>query len=65
VSLSTGSVLLFFIGAAFGWWSVGWVWLFSIIAVAAASVWGWKNMDFELQIRLRAMATKVFMPTSP
>jgi O-antigen/teichoic acid export membrane protein len=62
VSLSTGSVLLFFIGAAFGWWPVGWVWLFSVIAVAAASVWGWKGMEFELQVRLKTMATKVLMP---
>jgi O-antigen/teichoic acid export membrane protein len=59
VLLSTGSALLFFIGAGFGWWSVGWVWSFAICGVAVASVWGWKSLDMELQSRLRDMAIKV------
>jgi O-antigen/teichoic acid export membrane protein len=60
VSLSTGSVVLFFIGAGFGWWSVGEVWLFAIISVAAASIWGWKILETELQTRLKGMALDVF-----
>jgi O-antigen/teichoic acid export membrane protein len=60
VSLSTGSVLLFFIGAGFGWWPVGWVWAFAVCGVAAASIWGWKSLDTELQNRLKGVAAKVF-----
>jgi O-antigen/teichoic acid export membrane protein len=60
VSLSTSSVLLFFIGAGFGWWSVGWVWLLAMIGVAAASVWGWKISESEVQSRLKSMAIKAF-----
>jgi O-antigen/teichoic acid export membrane protein len=60
VSLSTGSVLLFFIGAAFGWWSVGWVWLLAVISVASASVWGWYTLEYELQNRLKGIPRKLF-----
>jgi hypothetical protein len=59
VLLSTGSVLLFFIGAGFGWWSVGWIWSFAICGVAVASGWGWKTLDMALQSRLKGMAIKV------
>jgi O-antigen/teichoic acid export membrane protein len=57
---STGSVLLFFIGAGFGWWSVDWVWLLAIIGVAAASVWGWNGLEPELQTRLKGIPLKLF-----
>jgi O-antigen/teichoic acid export membrane protein len=60
VSLSTGSVLLFFIGAGLGWWSVGSVWLLAVIGVVAASVWGWKNLESDLQSRLKGMVVKAF-----
>ena len=55
VSLSTGSALLFFTGAGFGWWSVGWLWSFADCAVAAASVWGWRSLDAPLRNRLKSM----------
>jgi O-antigen/teichoic acid export membrane protein len=55
VSLSTGSALLFFAGAGFGWWSVGWMWSFAACAIAAASLWGWNSLDAELRNRLRGM----------
>jgi O-antigen/teichoic acid export membrane protein len=60
VSLGTGSVLLFFIGAGLGWWSVGSVWLLAVIGVVAASVWGWKNLESDLQSRLKGMVIKAF-----
>jgi O-antigen/teichoic acid export membrane protein len=60
VSLGTGSVLLFFIGAGSGWWSVGWVWLLAIIGVASASVWGWNTLESELQSRLKGIPLKLF-----
>jgi O-antigen/teichoic acid export membrane protein len=60
VSLSTGSALLFFIGAGFGWWSVGWVWLLAIVGIASASVWGWYTLETELQNRLRGIPRKLF-----
>jgi O-antigen/teichoic acid export membrane protein len=60
VSLSTGSVLLFFIGAGFGWWSVGWVWGSAIIGVACASVWGWNALEAELQSRLKRIPLRLF-----
>jgi O-antigen/teichoic acid export membrane protein len=60
VSLSTGSALLFFVGAGFGWWSVGWFWLLTACAIAAASIWGWRSLDAELRNRLKAMAFSAF-----
>jgi O-antigen/teichoic acid export membrane protein len=60
VSLSTGSVLLFFVGAGLGWWPVGWVWLLAIIGVASASVWGWNTLESELQNRLKSIPIKIF-----
>jgi O-antigen/teichoic acid export membrane protein len=57
--LSTGSVLLFFMGAGLGWWSVGWVWSCAIGGVAMASVWGWRTLDAALQSRLKRMLIKV------
>jgi O-antigen/teichoic acid export membrane protein len=58
VSLSTGSVLLYFIGAAFEWWSVGWVWILALAGVIVASLWGWKTSDPALQLRMKGMAIK-------
>jgi O-antigen/teichoic acid export membrane protein len=60
VSLSTGSVLLFFVGAGFGRWTVGWVWLVATIGAASGSVWGWKMLKPELQGRLKAIPAKLF-----
>jgi hypothetical protein len=60
VSLSTGSALLFFVGAGFGWWSVGWLWSFAACAIAAASIWGWMSLDAELRNRLKSMAFNMF-----
>jgi O-antigen/teichoic acid export membrane protein len=59
VSLSTGAVLLFFIGAGLGWWSVGGVWLLAIVCVATASVWGWNTLESELQNRLKGIPIKL------
>jgi O-antigen/teichoic acid export membrane protein len=59
VSLSTGVVLLFFIGAGLGWWSVGGVWLLAIACVATASVWGWNTLESELQNRLKSVPIKL------
>jgi O-antigen/teichoic acid export membrane protein len=59
VSVGTGSVLVFFVGAGVGWWSVGWVWSFTVCSVAAASIWGWKSLDTELQSRLKGMAIRL------
>jgi O-antigen/teichoic acid export membrane protein len=55
VSLSTGSVLLFFIGAGVSWWSVGWVWLIAIVGIVFASVWGWNTLDSDLHSRLQGV----------
>jgi len=60
VVLSTGSVMLFFIGAGSGWWSVGWVWLLATICVVTASMWGWQCLEPELHVRLRRMPIKLF-----
>jgi O-antigen/teichoic acid export membrane protein len=59
VGLSSGAVLLFFIGAALGWWSVGTVWLLTIACVAAASLWGWNQLDSELRERLKYIPMKL------
>jgi O-antigen/teichoic acid export membrane protein len=59
VSLSTGSVLLFFAGAGVGWWSVGWVWLLAVGGVACASIWGWNTLESDLQSRLKGIPVKL------
>ena len=59
VSASTGSVLVFFVGAGFGWWSVGWVWLLAIFSVLVASVWGWKSLETELHGRITGIPRKL------
>jgi O-antigen/teichoic acid export membrane protein len=60
ITLGTGSVLVFFLGAGFGWWGIGGGWFLAMIGVGAASVWGWRTMDKETQNRLGAMAAKIF-----
>jgi len=60
VSLSLGAVLLFFIGASFDWWSVGYVWLLAVLCAAMASVWGWKTLEPGLQTRLKGIPIKLF-----
>jgi O-antigen/teichoic acid export membrane protein len=59
VSLSTGLVLVFFVGAALGWWTVGAVWLVTLAGVGSAAVWGWYTLEPELQDRLRAIPGKL------
>jgi O-antigen/teichoic acid export membrane protein len=59
VTVSTGSALLFFVGAASGWWSVGWVWLLAAAGVAVASVWGWQRLEPELHTRLLRVPAKL------
>jgi hypothetical protein len=59
VSLSTGSVLLFFLGAGFGWWSVGWVWILAVIGEICGSVWGWYKLEPGLQSRLKGIPIKL------
>jgi O-antigen/teichoic acid export membrane protein len=61
VALSTGSVLLFFLGAGFGWWSVTWIWMVATAGVAAGAVWGWKKMSIELQSRLTNMIPRALL----
>lgn len=58
VSLSTGSTLIFFAGAAGGAWSLDWAWLMAICGVAGASVWGWNALDADLRFRLKGMVFK-------
>jgi O-antigen/teichoic acid export membrane protein len=53
VSLGTGSVLLFFTGAGFGWWTVGYEWLIAVICSGIASIWGWTTLETDLQQRLQ------------
>jgi O-antigen/teichoic acid export membrane protein len=55
IVLSTGSALLFFTGAAFGMWSIGWVWPCAIGVVACASIWGWTSLEADLQLRVKGM----------
>jgi O-antigen/teichoic acid export membrane protein len=61
VALSTGSVLLFLIGAGFGWWSSLWVWFAATAGVAAGFAWGWNNMNIELQDRLTNMIPRLLL----
>jgi O-antigen/teichoic acid export membrane protein len=60
IVLSTGSVLLFFVGAGLRWWPAGWVWLSAIGAVAVAFFWGWKTLETDLQSRLRSVPARYF-----
>jgi O-antigen/teichoic acid export membrane protein len=60
VSLSTGAVLLFFIGASFGWWSVGWAWILAVLCAAIASVLGWNTLEPALRTRLKGIPGKLF-----
>ncbi len=60
VVLGTGAVLLYFIGAAFDWWSVGWAWMFAVAVVIGASLWGWHSSEPALQLRMKGMATRAF-----
>jgi O-antigen/teichoic acid export membrane protein len=57
VTLGTGSALLYFVGAAFGWWVGGLSWALALFVVATASIWGWKALDSELRDRLGSLAT--------
>ena len=59
IVLSTGSVLVFFVGAALGRWSVGLVWACAIGVVAVASIWGWTSLEADLQRRVKGMVAKV------
>jgi hypothetical protein len=58
VLLSTGSALLFFVGAGFGWWVSRWVWLCSVATVAAAFAWGWMVLDGAVRSRLYRLVCK-------
>jgi O-antigen/teichoic acid export membrane protein len=58
ISVSTGAVLTFFLGAASGLWSSGGAWLLSLFAVAAAFIWGWSTLEKEVQMRLRSLITR-------
>jgi O-antigen/teichoic acid export membrane protein len=60
ISLSTGSVLLFFVGAALGWWSVDWAWFLAIVGVFCSSIWGWRGLEAGLQNRLKSIPAKIF-----
>jgi O-antigen/teichoic acid export membrane protein len=59
VALGTGSALLFFIGAGFGWWSTGWIWLIALTGVAVASAMGWNALDLDMRARLMDLMTRL------
>ena len=63
VVLSTGSVLAYFVGSAFEWWTGSSGWLIAASGVVAAAVWGWNVLDPGLRSRLAGMALR-FSPTS-
>jgi O-antigen/teichoic acid export membrane protein len=58
IVLSTGSVLLFLVGAGLGWWSIGWIWSCAIGVVVCASIWGWSSLETDLQRRVKGMVLK-------
>ena len=58
IALGTGSALLFFVGAGFGWWSTGWIWLVALMGVAMASAWGWKALGLDMRARLTDLMTR-------
>ena len=60
VTLSTGSASLFFVGAAFGWWSSQWSWLLGLSGVAVGAVWGWKTLEPELQARFTNLVARPY-----
>ena len=59
IALGTGSALLFFVGAGFGWWSTGWIWLIALTGVAMASAWGWKALGLDMRARLTDLMTRL------
>ena len=59
VTIGTGSALIFFVGAALHWWSVGWIWALAIVGVLIGASWGWKILDLELRDRLRGIPFKL------
>jgi O-antigen/teichoic acid export membrane protein len=61
VLLSTGSALLFFVGAGFSWWSGRWAWLFTIVTVCAGFTWGWTVLDRAIRSRLYRLASNWFV----
>lgn len=56
VCLSTGSVLVYFVGSAFQWWAGGASFLISAGGVIVAAVWGWSLLESDLRARLAGMA---------
>jgi O-antigen/teichoic acid export membrane protein len=65
VSLGTGSALIYFVGAGFGWWSGISSWLFALCGVGAAAIWGWRALELELRQRLCGMAASWTLRFSP
>ena len=59
VMLGTGSALLFFVGAGFGWWSSEWSWWLALAGVGAASVWGWNLLDLNIRARLTHLTRRL------
>jgi O-antigen/teichoic acid export membrane protein len=57
VTLSTGATVLFFVGAALGWWAIGAPWFAALACVVGAAIRGWKRMDTELKTRLVSLIT--------
>jgi O-antigen/teichoic acid export membrane protein len=55
ITVSTGSVLVYYVGAALGAWSVGWAWGLTVLAVILSAAWGWRSLDIGLQGRLRRL----------
>ena len=62
VILSTGSALVFFVGAGFGLWSGVWSWMLALVGVATGSIWGWNTLELELRVRLTDMALMWYPP---
>lgn len=58
VTLSTGAAVLFFVGAALCWWSIGASWFAALACVVGATIWGWKGLDPELKMRLLSLITR-------
>lgn len=59
-TLGTSSVLLFLVVEGFGGLSAIWVWPIALAGVAAATTWGWKRLDHDVQARLVGIVTKRF-----
>jgi len=60
VTLSTSSVLLFFIGSGFDWWSGTWSWLLAFSGVAIATRWGWITLDPLLRARFMDLPGRLY-----